>query len=68
MTTKQVTSPVQPQPPQIGGLPVYTNLRAGLGWAEVSDQGQALWGKLTNAVAGATAALPSSNDTHMSAG
>ena len=41
----------------IGGLPVRTNLRAGLAWDDLDDQAAALWGKLTGAVSSATSAL-----------
>ncbi len=37
----------------VGGLPVRTNLRAGLAWDDLDDQAAALWGKLTSAVSGA---------------
>jgi hypothetical protein len=33
-----------------GGLPVRTNLRAGLAWDDLDDQAKALWEKLTGAV------------------
>ncbi len=36
-----------------GGLPVRTNLRAGLAWDDLDDQAKALWGKLTSAVSSA---------------
>ena len=35
------------------GLPVRTNLRAGLAWDDLDDQAKALWGKLTSAVSSA---------------
>lgn len=46
-----------------GGLPVRTNLRAGLAWDDIDDRAQALWGKLTNAVSNATNALTAGSDT-----
>ena len=36
------------------GLPVRTNLRAGLAWDDLDDQAAALWGKLTSAVSSLT--------------
>lgn len=42
-----------------GGLPVRTNLRAGLAWDDLDDKAQELFGKLTNAVSG----LLGGNDT-----
>ena len=41
------------QPLIRGGLPVRTNLRAGLAWDDLDDQAAALWGKLTGAVSSA---------------
>ena len=38
--------------PLSGGLPVRTNLRAGLAWDDLDDKAQELFGKLTNAVSG----------------
>jgi len=43
------TSPLTP----CGGLPVRTNLRAGLAWDELDDQAISLFNKLKDAVAGA---------------
>lgn len=43
-----------------GGLPVRTNLRAGLGWDDLDDQAAALWGKLTSAVSGAVSSVTDS--------
>jgi len=45
-----------------GGLPVRTNLRAGLAWDDLDDQAAALWGKLTGAVSNATSALTTGSD------
>lgn len=36
-----------------GGLPVRTNLRAGLAWDDLDDQAVSLFNKLKDAVAGA---------------
>ena len=44
-----------------GGLPVRTNLRAGLAWDDLDDQAAALWSKLTDAVSNVTSAV--SGDT-----
>ncbi len=41
-----------------GGLPVRTQLRAGLAWDDLDDQAKALWGKLTSAVSSATSSTP----------
>jgi hypothetical protein len=38
--------------PLSGGLPVRTNLRAGLAWDDLDDKAQELFGKLSNAVSG----------------
>lgn len=38
--------------PLRGGLPVRTNLRAGLAWDDLDDKAQELFSKLTNAVSG----------------
>ncbi len=40
-----------------GGLPVRTNLRAGLAWDDLDDKAKELWGQLTSAVSNATSAL-----------
>ena len=45
--------------PLHGGLPVRTNLRAGLAWDDLDDKAQELFGKLSNAVSG----LLGGNDT-----
>lgn len=57
---KQTTpNNAQPQPaaispmPHCGGLPVRTNLRAGLAWDDLDDQAISLFNKLKDAVAGA---------------
>ena len=42
------------------GLPVRTNLRAGLAWDDLDDQAKALWGKLTGAVSSAADAVKTS--------
>ena len=42
------------------GLPVRTNLRAGLAWDDLDDQAAALWGKLTSAVSDATSSVTGS--------
>lgn len=44
------------------GLPVRTNLRAGLAWDDLDDQAAALWSKLTGAVSNATSALTTGSD------
>lgn len=44
------------------GLPVRTNLRAGLAWDDLDDQAAALWGKMTNAVSNASNALTAGGD------
>jgi|GEM_PF-2391599 len=44
------------------GLPVRTNLRAGLAWDDLDDQAAALWGKLTGAVSNASHALTAGGD------
>lgn len=36
-----------------GGLPVRTNLRAGLAWDDLDDQAKSLWNSLTGAISGA---------------
>lgn len=51
------------QPVRSGGLPVRTNLRAGLAWDNLDDQATALWGKLTGAVSNASSALTAGSDT-----
>ncbi|MEZ4868162.1 MAG: hypothetical protein R3C14_42940 [Caldilineaceae bacterium] len=38
------------QPAKLGGLPVRTDLRAGLAWDEIDDQAISLWNQLTDAV------------------
>ncbi|MCE7986005.1 MAG: hypothetical protein DYG89_32915 [Caldilinea sp. CFX5] len=57
MQKKTVTSNVQGQqsamPVVQGGLPVRTNLRAGLAWDELDDQAISLFNKVKDAVAGA---------------
>ncbi len=39
--------------PVFGGLPVRTNLRAGLAWDDLDDQAISLFNQLKDAVAGA---------------
>jgi hypothetical protein len=58
------------QPTLLGGLPVRTNVRAGLAWDDIDDQAKALWSKLTSAVSSATsgtASTPSTTSTTTSA-
>ena len=43
-----------------GGLPVRTNLRAGLAWDDLDDKAKELWGQLTSTVSSATSALTGS--------
>jgi len=43
--------------PARGGLPVRTNLRAGLAWDDLDDQATALWNKLSSAVSNAAGTL-----------
>lgn len=53
--------PVSPQQPaRRGGLPVRTNLRAGLAWDDLDDQAKALWQQLTSSVANTTNAVKAS--------
>ena len=42
------------------GLPVRTNLRAGLAWDDLDDQAAALWSKLTSAVSDAASSVTGS--------
>ena len=42
------------------GLPVRTNLRAGLAWDDLDDQAAAWWSKLTGAVSSAADAVTAS--------
>lgn len=51
------------KPAVLGGLPVRTNLRAGLAWDDLDDKAKELWGKLTSAVSGATSSTPSTTTT-----
>ena len=53
----------QAQPVPCGGLPVRTNLHAGLAWNDLDDQVQALWDKLTNAVSGDSSSTTSTTCT-----
>jgi hypothetical protein len=46
-----------------GGLPVRTNLRAGLAWDDIDDQAKDLWGKLTSAVSGAVNSVTGNTTT-----
>jgi len=57
---KQLLSEKQPVP--CSGLPVRTNLRAGLAWDDLDDQAAALWGKVTDAVTNATSTLTAGAD------
>lgn len=52
-----------PQPAQLTGLRVRTNLRAGLAWDDLDDKAKELWNRLTNAVSNATNALTGSSST-----
>lgn len=40
----------RPQPMSLSGLPVRTNLRAGLAWDDLDDQAKALWNQLTSSL------------------
>ena len=55
LVNKQLQAPKQPV--HRSGLPVRTNLRAGLAWDDLDDQAAALWGKLTGAVSSAADAV-----------
>ncbi len=57
--TNQAT-PAPKQPARRGGLPVRTNLRAGLAWDDLDDQAQALWQQLTSAVTNTANAVKAS--------
>ncbi|MEZ4860197.1 MAG: hypothetical protein R3C14_02765 [Caldilineaceae bacterium] len=48
------------QPVHRNGLPVRTNLRAGLAWDDLDDQAKALWNQLTSAVSSAADAVKTS--------
>jgi hypothetical protein len=51
-----------------GGLPVRTNLRAGLAWDDLDDQAAALWQQLSTSVSNAVSNLSgSSSDTSSTA-
>ena len=52
----------------LGGLPVRTNLRAGLSWDELDDQAAALWKQLSTSVSNAVSNLSGgSSDTSSTA-
>ncbi len=52
----------------VGGLPVRTNLRAGLAWDDLDDQAAALWQQLSTSVSNAVSNLSgSSSDTSSTA-
>jgi len=48
----------------VGGLPVRTNLRAGLAWDDLDDQAAALWKQLSSSFSNAVSNIRgSSSDT-----
>lgn len=51
LVNKQLQAPKQPV--HRSGLPVRTNLRAGLAWDDLDDKAKALWSQLTGAVSNA---------------
>lgn len=56
LTSEEFTANQSAQHPVVAnpiGLPVHTNLRAGLAWGDLDDKAQELWSSLTNAVSGA---------------
>jgi hypothetical protein len=56
LTSEEFTANQPTQHPVVAnpiGLPVRTNLRAGLAWDDLDDKAQELWSSLTNAVSGA---------------
>ena len=44
-----------------GGLPIRTDLRAGLAWDDLDDKAQELWGSLTNSLSGLTGGTDASS-------
>lgn len=44
-----------------GGLPMRTDLRAGLAWDDLDDQAQQLWSNLTNALSNLTGGADTSS-------
>ena len=51
------------QPETLGGLPVRTDLRAGLAWDDLDDQAASLWNQLTSAVSSAVSNVTGSTPT-----
>ena len=45
------------QPEFMGGLPVRTDLRAGLAWDDLDDQAAALWQQLSDSVSNAVSSV-----------
>jgi hypothetical protein len=43
-----------------GGLPVHTNLRAGLAWDDLDDKAKELWNSLTGAVSNTVSSVTGS--------
>ena len=54
-------SPRIDQDATIGGLPVRTDLRAGLSWDELDDQAAALWQQLTTSISNAVSSVSGSS-------
>lgn len=55
------------QDTHLGGLPMQTNLRAGLAWDDLDDQAAALWQQLTSSVSKAISGLNAGNSDTSSA-
>jgi hypothetical protein len=50
------------QPEFLGGLPVRTDLRAGLAWDDLDDQAAALWQQLSDSVSNAVSSISGGGD------
>lgn len=62
-TNKMHVQPTAQQPGVPGGVPVRTNLHAGLSWEELEQQLGSLWEQMSAAVSGAVSNLGNGNSS-----
>lgn len=61
--TKNLQPSTNEQPEFLGGLPVRTDLRAGLAWDDLDDQAAALWQQPSAAVSNAVSSISGGDAT-----
>ena len=60
--SKNLQPSTDDQPEILGGLPVRTDLRAGLAWDDLDDQAAALWQQLSDSVSNAVSSISGGGD------